>query len=244
MALSKCIHPLDIKSHAANTLVNIYTGEESEDNGNVNKAREIGTDQMKKFQESLPEGFRERLSSKVVTMTVPRGKKKKNGIETFNTDLIFSSVLYLLGTNQLDFSTLFNFGLAPFPTALFDDSGDARYPKSKAVLMNSMKVEISTGGITLDTVLVDGGGMLHAAVYWPKEGYVIDLAKGIEQYVGKMLCGSDVCIIFDRYHEKSIKSDTRLERVGAFRRSHQLANQTGLPPKDVYVVSKNKRNFD
>ena len=75
-ALQKCIHPLDAASHAANTVVNIYTGEVSDESVNVNKAFEIGTEQLKKFHESLPEGFRERLSSKVVTM-LARGKKKK-----------------------------------------------------------------------------------------------------------------------------------------------------------------------
>ena len=67
--LHKCIHPLDIDSHACNKLVNIYSGEEPVDSVNANKADEIGSKQLKEFQESLPGGFRKRLSSKVITMT-------------------------------------------------------------------------------------------------------------------------------------------------------------------------------
>ena len=77
--------------------MNIYTGEEAGDNVNVNKPIEIGNQQLIQFQHSLPEDFRERLSSKVITMA--NGKKNKKGAikESFNTELIFSQVLCLLG---------------------------------------------------------------------------------------------------------------------------------------------------
>ena len=106
--LEKCIHPLDLETHACNKLVNIYSGEESEDSVNVNKAIDIGSKQFKEFQESLPDGFRKPLSSKVVTMTSRKDKKKKkNDYKTeFNTDILFSRVLYLLGTNQIDLADL------------------------------------------------------------------------------------------------------------------------------------------
>ena len=41
-ALDKCIHPLEVKSHASNVLVNIYTGEQSGKSTNVYKAAELG----------------------------------------------------------------------------------------------------------------------------------------------------------------------------------------------------------
>ena len=40
--LEKCIHPLEVKSHASNVLVNIYTGEQSGKSTNVYKAAELG----------------------------------------------------------------------------------------------------------------------------------------------------------------------------------------------------------
>ena len=41
ITLGKCIHPLQVDSHASNVLVNIYTGEESDQSINVNKAAEL-----------------------------------------------------------------------------------------------------------------------------------------------------------------------------------------------------------
>ena len=61
----------------------------------------------------------------------------------FNTELIFSNVLYLLGSNQLYFTTLFNYELSLVPSSMFHDSGETRYPKSKAVLKNKLKEEVS-----------------------------------------------------------------------------------------------------
>ena len=110
--------------------------------------------------------------------------------------------------------------------------------------MNKLKVEVSTGGIVPEAVVVDGGGMLHSSVHWHKEGLVMGLVKGVEQYIGKILDSSDVYVIFDRYFERSIKSDTRLSRIGAFRRSHQLSIGTELPPKDMCMSSiKTKENL-
>ena len=54
-ALDKCIHPLEVKSHTSNVLVNIYTSEESDKSTNVYKATELGEQQMQQFQKELAE---------------------------------------------------------------------------------------------------------------------------------------------------------------------------------------------
>ena len=71
---------------------------------------------MATFQQNLPESFREKLSSIVVTMGEGKKKKISDDKESFNADLIFSCVLYLLDIDQLNFSTLVNYELAPVPT--------------------------------------------------------------------------------------------------------------------------------
>ena len=58
-------------------MINIYTGEESDDKTNVHEAKQIGEAEMKKFKEKLPEGFRERLSTNVKTMSSPKVTKKE-----------------------------------------------------------------------------------------------------------------------------------------------------------------------
>ena len=51
-------------------------------------------------------------------------------------------------------------------------------------------------------------------------------------------------IIFDRYFDKSIKSDTRLQRIGNFKRSHQLSIETSIPSKELCMSSfKTKENL-
>ena len=242
--LASCIHPLKVDVHDPIKLVNIYTGEEECEKSNVERLIEIGKNQLADFQNNLPEGFRERLSSKVITMT--EGKKTKKAVDkpSFNTDLIFSRVLYLLGVHQLDLSTRFDYELAPVPTSFFKDTGEARYTSSKAVLKNKLKVEISSRGLKPDAVIVDGGGMLHSSIHWPKEGLVEDLVSGIIQYVSKIVASSDGYVVFDRYFDYSIKSDTRQKRIGVFQRLHTLSLETPLPATEICMSSaKTKENL-
>ena len=193
---------------------------------------------MQQFQKELPDGFRNTLTTKVVLMTLAKDKKKKKKDKenSHNTDLIFSRVLLLLGTNQIDFEDLFDFELAAVPTSLFEESGVARYPKNKPVLLNKLKVEESSRCIKPDATIIDGGGMLHK-VHWPPNGVVKDLVNGIDHYVRMLMLNTDVYLIFDRYKTGSIKSDTRTARVGAFQRSHHLSSERELPPKDMVLPS-------
>ena len=139
--LSTFIHPLKIETHSRNVLVNIYNGQELANDVNVTESVTVGKNMMKKFQESLPEGFRATVSSAVVTMaSSKKGKKKSNEVKPYNTELIMSRVLYLMSYGQMDLKSLFNYELAPVVTSLFEDSGEPRYATSKSDLKNSLKV--------------------------------------------------------------------------------------------------------
>ena len=129
---------------------------------NVDKAAEIGKRQMNDFQNSLPGSFRTPLSNKVVLMTSSKDKKTKLKIEKaeYNADLILSRILLLLGTNQLEFSEVFKYELAAVPPSLFHETGNARYPKNKSLLMKKLKSEQSSRGIRFDAIVIDGGGLL------------------------------------------------------------------------------------
>ena len=78
---------------------------------------------------------------------------------------------------------------------------------------------------------------LHSKIHWPSNGLVKDLVEGVEKYLRRIITHSDVFLIFDRYHEGSIKSGTRIARNGAFRRWHQLTVNRELPPKDMCMSS-------
>ena len=179
---------------------------------------------MQEFQKELSDGFRNTLATKVVLMTSTKDqkKKKKDKENSYSTGLIFSSVLLLLGTSQIDFEDLFDFELAAVPKSLFEESGVARYPKNKPVLLNKLKVEESSRCIKPDATVIDGGGMLHK-FHWPPNGIVKDLVHGIHHYVRMLMLITHIYLIFDRYKTGSIKLDIRTASVGAFRRSHYLS---------------------
>ena len=88
-------------------------------------------------------------------------KKKQAKEASGNTELIFSRVLYLAANGSIDFSTLFNYELAPVPTSLFKDTSEARYPSAKSTLMQKLKSKTRTRGLSTETVAIDGGGLLH-----------------------------------------------------------------------------------
>ena len=102
--------------------------------------------------------------------------------------------------------------------------------------MKKLKSEQSLRGIRFDAIVIDECGLLYK-IYWPAYGTVSDLVNGLEKYIRKLNAEADVFIVFDRYREKCIKSDTRQARIGSFRRCHQLALDRELPPRDMCLSS-------
>ena len=81
------------------------------------------------------------MSMKVVTMA--EGKKVANKdeiIELYNTELIFSCVMYLLSVDKIDLESIVNYDLAPVPTSMFKDNGEPRFSTTKSVFKNKLKV--------------------------------------------------------------------------------------------------------
>ena len=125
---------------------------------------------------------------------------------------------YLLSIDKIDIKDLFDYELAHVPTSLFKDNGEARYPSNKSDLKKDLKFEVSTRNVVYNAIFIDG-----CAIHWPKGGTVQELLKGIRNYIWKFLSAADVYLVFDRYKEFSIKSDTRAERLGKLRRTYNLA---------------------
>ena len=105
--LVNCIHPFEAPE---NVLYNIYTGETCTEKANVIRSYEIGTEMMLEFDHNLPEGFRSRLSNKVITMANSKKSKKKGETnEIYNTELTFSRVMYLLNARQIELESIFHY---------------------------------------------------------------------------------------------------------------------------------------
>ena len=83
--------------------------------------------------------------------------------------------------------------------------------------------------------------MLHSAIHWLIGGKINDFLAGVRSYISNKLTKSDVYLIFDRYKQLSIKSDTRQERLDVFHCSHTLNKTSPLPSKEVTLrVTKTK----
>ena len=92
--------------------------------------------------------------------------------------------------------------------------------------------------------MTDGGGMLHSSVYWPEEDLIEDLVNSIEYYLPKFINLVDLYLTFDLYFKNSIKSDTKLELIRTYQRSHKLVIRTPQPPKEICMSStKMKENL-
>ena len=81
------------------------------------------------------------------------------------------------------------------------------------------------------------------SVAWPgKGGLVSDLINTFRQFIARQLyLEQDVYIVFDRYHQDSIKGHTRIIRASGVTRRFHLQLVTELPSqKVVLTVTQNK----
>ena len=116
VTLGKCIHSLQVDSHASNVLVNIYTEKELHQSVDVNKRAEFGV--MTEFQDDFPGAFKKPLTTKVLLKKSAKDKQAKRKVNKDNnsTDLLLSRTLLFLGTSQLQLDQVFSCELAPFRT--------------------------------------------------------------------------------------------------------------------------------
>ena len=64
--------------------------------------------------------------------------------DCYDTDLIYSRVMGLMSSRDIDLKELFFHELAPVPTSMFEGNGDMRITKSKAKLKQKLQVEQSS----------------------------------------------------------------------------------------------------
>ena len=137
-----CIYPLNSDNHP-DGIVNIVTGRIAPDAVNVDNYVAMGKEHMKQFETGWPKSFYEPLSNKVVTMAVTKKRIKLGSADCFDTNLIYSIVMGLMSSRDVDLTDVFSHELAPVPTSMFEDSGDMRITKSKSTLKRKLQVEQS-----------------------------------------------------------------------------------------------------
>ena len=163
--LDVSIDPMDPEKHPEN-IVNVVNGRIAPESVNVDRAVEIGAQQMGEFEQKLPG---DTISKKVQTMDVMKESIDVGDSNVYDTKLIYSRVIGLQASSRdVDFHDVMSCELSPVPTALFDESGDMRISKSKAALKNQTKVEVSAKHATLEETctVIDGCALLWIPT-WP-----------------------------------------------------------------------------
>ena len=173
-------------------------------------------------------------------MTANRKQMKVGEEIILDTSLIYSRILCLQTSRDIDMNKAMKHELSPIPTSLFDDQGDMHIAKSKSTLKNKLQVVAEgQGEATVDAVVIDGCAMLWV-IPWPATGTVQDFLDNVGKHVSRYLKSCDTHLIFDRYYEKSIKQGTRESRVSTSQR-HQLSQTTPIPgQKSILTVTANK----
>lgn len=81
----------------------------------MDSAVDIRTQQMRDFEASLPGGFYDAMSQKVVTMEASKKHVKIDGKTMINTELLFSRAIGLQGSSReaIDVKEVLTYKLAP-----------------------------------------------------------------------------------------------------------------------------------
>ena len=89
------------------------------------------------------------------------------------------------------------------PASMFDDGGVMKVAKTKAVLKNTLKVEMERRHAKVDAPFLDGCAVLWV-VPWPTGGTVQDFLNNFRRHIQSHLVSSDVYLSLDIYKEGSI----------------------------------------
>lgn len=158
--MQTCIHPLDTDDHSEG-LVNIQTGQMAPDSVNVEQAVKIGKAQMVSFENSLPCSFNAPLSMKVVTIAITKKSIKVGGKDVYDVNLIFSWVLSLQQSRDIELTAVLKHELAPMPTSMFNETGEMRIASSTSTLKKTLQVLVSSRlSVEAHIVIIDGCAIL------------------------------------------------------------------------------------
>ena len=119
-----------------------------------------------------------------------------------------------------------------------------RICKAKSKLKRSLQIQILRRNAgDADATVIDGSALLWT-VHWPADGSIADFIVNVKKRIASYLTNSDIYLIFDRYHEYSIKSTTQDGRETGITRKHHLLQRTKLPAQKVVLSSvENKKQL-
>ena len=99
---------------------------------------------MNDYEATWPEVFHCTITKKVITMAMTMKHVKVGSPCIFGTELIYSRLMCMMNSRDLDLEDMFSHELAPISTSIFDEMREMRITTTKATLKNKIKVEMST----------------------------------------------------------------------------------------------------
>ena len=115
LTLCSFIDPLDPSSHPEG-VVNIANGLVSTNNVNVDKALELGQQQMDEFETGWPSSFHKTLKKNVIAMRDAKKSIKIEGTPVYDTELLYSRIIGL--QQSRDIRDILAYELSAVPSAL------------------------------------------------------------------------------------------------------------------------------
>lgn len=240
-SLDTCLHPLKPHDHLPESIVNVTSGKIAPASVNVDNAVQIGETMLKNFEMTWPKGYYSAIPKKVRTMAITMKSIQVDDSKIYDLNGIYSRIIALFSSDRsVDVTDVLAYELAPVPTAMFTEKG-MRLCKAKSTLKKSLQVEISKRKAgDADITVIDGSALLWT-INWPAHGTIADFIENVKARLISYLLESDVYLIFDRYHEFSIKSVTRNVRETVVNTKHQLLLSTKLPAQKVVLTSTDNK---
>ena len=214
-------------------MVNIVLGKIAQEAVNVDRAVELGSNQMKEFEQCWLKSFHEKISHKVKTQLDSQKYIKVGDTKVYDIELIFSIEICLQASSrEVDLKALLSYELSPVPTAMLTETGKMRVTKAKSNLKKVLQKEVSARCIErqITTLVIDGCAIFYVLSWPPYTGTVGDLVVAYREYIEKRLKTYDLTGI------ESTKSVTRASRGARTSRVHQLTTAMPIPPQKVVLT--------
>ena len=105
--------------------------------------------------------------------------------------------------------SIFSSALATYPPSLFFEDGEPRCCKTKSELKKDLQETVSRrSSPNPDKLIIDVCALLWT-ICWPTSGTVKDFAEAFLKIISSFVQIAQVFLIFDQYHDNSIKNGTR-----------------------------------
>ena len=137
---------------------------------------------MLSYEESWPEGFNATLSKEVVTRAVTREILRVGATAVGDVNIIYSRVIGMQQSLDIKLSDVLQCELAPVPASMFAENGEMRIAETKATLKKN------PGRNPIENVR--------------------DIVVSFTSFIFGKVERSEIYLVFDRYHDFSIKSGT------------------------------------